>query len=59
MNRPEGIQKQLNSRPEYVRESVDASLRRLRTNVIDLLYQHRADQRRAGVEVRFQRMHAV
>lgn len=29
----------LNSRPDYVRQSVDASLKRLRTDVIDLLYQ--------------------
>ena len=33
----------LNSRPEHIREVVDASLKRLRTNVIDLLYQHRVD----------------
>ncbi len=33
----------LNSRPGYVRQSVEASLKRLRTDVIDLLYQHRVD----------------
>ncbi|MFE6734026.1 aldo/keto reductase [Microbacterium sp. NPDC057650] len=33
----------LDSRPEHIREVVDASLRRLRTDVIDLLYQHRVD----------------
>jgi aryl-alcohol dehydrogenase-like predicted oxidoreductase len=33
----------LNSRPEYIRESVEGSLRRLKTDVIDLLYQHRVD----------------
>jgi aryl-alcohol dehydrogenase-like predicted oxidoreductase len=33
----------LNSRPAHVREVADASLRRLRTDVIDLLYQHRVD----------------
>jgi aryl-alcohol dehydrogenase-like predicted oxidoreductase len=33
----------LNSRPEHIREVVDASLRRLQTDVIDLLYQHRVD----------------
>ncbi|EJJ29493.1 aldo/keto reductase [Rhizobium sp. CF142] len=33
----------LNSRPDYVRASVEASLVRLRTDVIDLLYQHRVD----------------
>jgi aryl-alcohol dehydrogenase-like predicted oxidoreductase len=31
------------SRPEHIREVVDASLRRLRTDRIDLLYQHRVD----------------
>jgi len=34
---------QLNSRPEHIRSVVDASLKRLRTDVIDLLYQHRVD----------------
>jgi aryl-alcohol dehydrogenase-like predicted oxidoreductase len=33
----------LNSRPEHIREVVEAQLRRLRTNRIDLLYQHRVD----------------
>jgi aryl-alcohol dehydrogenase-like predicted oxidoreductase len=33
----------LNSRPEQVRRVADASLRRLRTDVIDLFYQHRVD----------------
>jgi aryl-alcohol dehydrogenase-like predicted oxidoreductase len=33
----------LNSRPAHIREVVEASLRRLRTDVIDLLYQHRVD----------------
>jgi aryl-alcohol dehydrogenase-like predicted oxidoreductase len=32
------------SRPEHVRETVEASLRRLRTDYIDLLYQHRVDR---------------
>jgi aryl-alcohol dehydrogenase-like predicted oxidoreductase len=31
------------SRPEHIREVVEASLRRLRTDYIDLLYQHRLD----------------
>ena len=31
------------SRPETIKRSVDASLRRLRTDTIDLLYQHRVD----------------
>jgi aryl-alcohol dehydrogenase-like predicted oxidoreductase len=33
----------IDSRPETIRRSVDASLRRLRTDTIDLLYQHRVD----------------
>ncbi|PTL78655.1 aldo/keto reductase [Vitiosangium sp. GDMCC 1.1324] len=35
----------LDSRPEHVREVVEASLRRLRTDHIDLFYQHRVDKR--------------
>lgn len=33
----------LDSRPEHIRESVEGSLKRLRVDVIDLLYQHRVD----------------
>ncbi len=33
----------LNSRPERIRAVADASLKRLRTDVIDLFYQHRVD----------------
>ena len=33
----------LDSRPERIREMVEASLKRLRTDRIDLLYQHRVD----------------
>ncbi len=33
----------VNGRPEYVRAACDASLRRLRVDVIDLYYQHRVD----------------
>lgn len=33
----------LNSRPEHIRKVVDAQLRRLQTDRIDLLYQHRVD----------------
>src|SRR5438067_10515221 len=33
----------LNSRPEHVRKAVEGSLRRLATDRIDLLYQHRVD----------------
>ena len=32
-----------NSRPEHIRAAVDGSLRRLRTDYIDLLFQHRVD----------------
>ena len=35
--------KGLDSRPERIREVVDASLKRLRTDFIDLFYQHRVD----------------
>jgi aryl-alcohol dehydrogenase-like predicted oxidoreductase len=33
----------LNSRPEHIKQAVEGSLKRLRTDVIDLLYQHRVD----------------
>ncbi|HWL48306.1 MAG TPA: aldo/keto reductase [Acidimicrobiia bacterium] len=33
----------LNSRPDYIRKSTEESLRRLRTDRIDLYYQHRVD----------------
>ncbi len=33
----------LNSRPEHIRRAVEGMLRRLRTDWIDLLYQHRVD----------------
>jgi aryl-alcohol dehydrogenase-like predicted oxidoreductase len=33
----------LNSRPEHIKRAVEGSLRRLRTDRIDLLYQHRVD----------------
>ena len=38
-----GKMRGLDSRPEHVREMVEASLRRLGTDHIDLLYQHRVD----------------
>lgn len=38
-----GIAGGLNSRPEHIREVVEASLKRLRVEAIDLLYQHRID----------------
>lgn len=34
---------ELNSRPAHIREAVEGSLRRLGTDYIDLLYQHRVD----------------
>src|SRR6188474_3437693 len=33
----------LNSRPDHITKAVDGSLKRLRTDYIDLLYQHRVD----------------
>lgn len=38
-----GKQAGLNSRPSHIREVADASLKRLRTDRIDLFYQHRVD----------------
>ncbi|WP_460461249.1 aldo/keto reductase [Angustibacter peucedani] len=35
--------RKLDSRPEHVREALEGSLRRLRTDHVDLLYQHRVD----------------
>jgi aryl-alcohol dehydrogenase-like predicted oxidoreductase len=41
---PEGqVRPGLNSRPEHIRRAVEGSLRRLKTDYIDLLYQHRVD----------------
>ena len=39
----EGGQSGMNSRPEQIRRVADASLKRLKTDVIDLFYQHRVD----------------
>lgn len=39
----EGKQAGLDSRPEHIRQVTEASLRRLNTDCIDLLYQHRVD----------------
>jgi aryl-alcohol dehydrogenase-like predicted oxidoreductase len=33
----------MNSRPEHIKQAVEGSLKRLKTDVIDLLYQHRVD----------------
>src|ERR1700686_286830 len=38
-----GRQAGLNSSPEHIREVAEASLKRLKMNVIDLFYQHRVD----------------
>lgn len=38
-----GKQGGLNSRPGHIKQVVEASLKRLKTDVIDLLYQHRVD----------------
>jgi aryl-alcohol dehydrogenase-like predicted oxidoreductase len=38
-----GKQAGLNSRPEHIKEVANASLKRLKTDVIDLFYQHRVD----------------
>lgn len=46
---------EINGRPEFVRKSCDASLRRLKTDYIDLYYQHRVD-RRIPIEETWQAM---
>jgi aryl-alcohol dehydrogenase-like predicted oxidoreductase len=40
---PKGEQIGLDSRPEHIKEVAESSLKRLRTDVIDLFYQHRVD----------------
>ena len=40
---PNGEQSGLNSQPEHIKEYVEAALKRLKTDAIDLLYQHRVD----------------
>lgn len=42
-NIADGKQVGLNSRPEHIKEVAEASLKRLKTDVIDLFYQHRVD----------------
>jgi aryl-alcohol dehydrogenase-like predicted oxidoreductase len=42
-NIEDGKQSGVNSRPEHIRKVVDESLKRLKTDYIDLLYQHRVD----------------
>ncbi|WP_283147855.1 aldo/keto reductase [Silvimonas soli] len=39
----DGKQQSLDSRPEHIRQVVEGSLKRLKTDVIDLYYQHRVD----------------
>ena len=39
----QGTERQLDSRPEHIKEVAEASLKRLRTDFIDLFYQHRVD----------------
>ena len=39
----QGKQAGLDSRPEHIKEVAEASLKRLKTDVIDLFYQHRVD----------------
>jgi aryl-alcohol dehydrogenase-like predicted oxidoreductase len=40
---PEGVQRGLDSHPEHIKQVAEASLKRLKTEVIDLFYQHRVD----------------
>jgi aryl-alcohol dehydrogenase-like predicted oxidoreductase len=40
---PKGEQLGMDSRPEHIKQVAEASLRRLKTDVIDLFYQHRVD----------------
>ncbi len=40
---PDGSRVGLNSRPEYIKQMAEDSLKRLKTDVIDLFYQHRVD----------------
>jgi aryl-alcohol dehydrogenase-like predicted oxidoreductase len=43
VNQQTGERGGLDSRPEHIRQAVDGMLRRLRTDHLDLLYQHRVD----------------
>src|SRR5687768_2766313 len=43
----------LNSKPEHIKLAVEGMLKRLRTDRIDLIYQHRSEERRVGKECRF------
>ncbi|HXW16706.1 MAG TPA: aldo/keto reductase [Candidatus Acidoferrales bacterium] len=46
-----GKQAGLDSRPEHIKEVAEASLKRLKTDVIDLFYQHRVDDQVAIEDV--------
>lgn len=48
---PDGTRWGLDSRPEHIRQVVDAMLKRLKTDHIDLLYQHRVDPKVAIEDV--------
>jgi len=48
---PKPEESPLNSRPEHIKEVAEASLKRLKTDVIDLFYQHRVDPDVPIVEV--------
>jgi aryl-alcohol dehydrogenase-like predicted oxidoreductase len=39
----DGSQRGLDSRPEHIKQAVEGSLKRLKTDAIDLFYQHRVD----------------
>ncbi|MBS1790249.1 MAG: aldo/keto reductase [Acidobacteria bacterium] len=41
--KPDGTRYGLDSRPEHVKQAAEASLKRLKVETIDLLYQHRVD----------------
>jgi aryl-alcohol dehydrogenase-like predicted oxidoreductase len=43
INPEDARQRGLNSRPEHIKQVAEASLKRLKTSVIDLFYQHRVD----------------
>ena len=43
----DGKQRGLDSRPAHIKEVAEASLKRLKTETIDLFYQHRVDPERA------------
>ncbi len=41
--KPDGSRQGLNSRPEHIKQAAEGSLKRLKTDFIDLYYQHRVD----------------